>query len=496
MNGLNKLCRYAVPCGVGVALLLTTSLASAERFPSTLEDYVTLYEIQSYQQCQHSSAAYQERLDKSKEILRAMKKHKGKATEAAGKQWFMAACATPGSLPATPAFSYLTDVDPSIAAAKKQKAAPTPSKTFPEPAQWQEGGYDDFVESPKNAVSDYVNETQTETQAEYDWGVDEALRSAAASMGALSDSGAGAANTGVETAKSVAVSAKKSVQGLAAKVWGGGAADGQAQEPFPEMQSAQPKQPANDFASGDEKPRKTEVVVNLNTNDSLAGYRVQIDGKRMKGERKVLFGASASIADNRAVLKVSQLDTIVGDATIEVVAPDGTRAESITVSPEKLAGPIEINVGSAQPKQPAGSFDDFAQAENELTDATAIWGPNSDTINTKITEYNNELQSARSDMRVAFGGDGTELVNIVQRIEDLVETRIGLQAMIDLSANPANHEPMGNLVSLMDEFRNSISDLNLILANADMTDKKITVAEGEQLLQRVKEVATEMKAIQ
>lgn len=421
----------------GVALLLATSIVGnvcAEPFPSTLQDYVTLYQIKSYQHFQHDSSAYQARLAKSKDILSRMKKQKGKSAEAAAKQWFMAAVATPASLPAIPAFEYLTDTDRTVVAKKDQPdKSETRVNASNEPAEmhndaWHQGSFADIAESLEQSDSERESQmSSTETPAEFDWNAAEsadstdtqnmdtfasnesesesqdsnwdntnqdtsqavasalaALKSAAAGTGAMSESGAAVASKAMDSAANGAASAKQSAQDLAAKVWGE-ANDGPAQEPFAETKL-------------------------------------------------------------------------------------------------KEVGAEEVN-----------AFDDFAQAENELAKATEHWGSGGE-INAKIGEFNSELNSVRSDMRVAFGGDGSQIEPIVSRIEDLTETRSGLQAVIDLSGNSSNHEPIGNLVSLMDEFRNSMKDLKLVIANAEKSDKAITIEESETLLQRVEDVVKQAEA--
>lgn len=119
---------FAKVISVGMLVIVSSYGVAAEPYPSTLDDYVTLYELRSYELFQHDSREFNRRIERGKKAIRRMKKHGGRSAEAATRLWFETAVYSndrADELPGLPAVAYLKDVDPSINA---KAAAPAETK--------------------------------------------------------------------------------------------------------------------------------------------------------------------------------------------------------------------------------------------------------------------------------------------------------------------------------------------------------------------------------
>ena len=68
-------------------------------------------------------------------------------------------------------------------------------------------------------------------------------------------------------------------------------------------------------------------------------------------------------------------------------------------------------------------------------------------INGRIDGFNAAIDGLRDELDDALDGDGSELAPVIEKLESLADTQIGIQAMIDLSS-PAVRENLGSLVDL------------------------------------------------
>lgn len=300
-----------------VLILAVSSIVSAkEPYPSTLDDYVTLYQIKSYELFRHDSAEYERRLERGRKAIRRMKKHGGRSAEAATKHWFETVVYsgdTADNLPGLPAVAYLKDVDAATLAKREAEKNTVASSDQPTSVA---------AESPANTnpvaeVTEAVSETNDNANGMA--AAVAALRKAMSSTD--SEPLAADESANIDDAKGALSATTSVLQGLASTVFGsienaattedagddsGESGEGDA-EPFPSIQPASPfdkfarSQDVEQVADGEgNDTQSASVDVNSRINDYNAALTA------VQGEVLVALGGDGNEL-NAVVEKIESL---------------------------------------------------------------------------------------------------------------------------------------------------------------------------------------------